>query len=227
MFPRSVSCRAACRLARGVLVFFSYRLFAPCSIEYTAWLRLLACRCRGRCRCSLISSSHHIVVRCRPALPACLRLVFPSSRPISSPVVSPVVSPLFDTVGRGVRRGASGVLLAWFFPAVCADVDSLSMPYHPAMSSRSACLSARLRGRWRFHLVRAGCVVMSCLPRRVVSSLVSFIIPSVGSAYLVSRPVLRHDGRGGGRMRRGAIRFSPPVLFPCACLLRNRFSPSI
>ena len=92
--------------SRYVVPLSRSRSFAI-AVRFVLRCGLLACRCRGRCRCSLISSSHHIVGRCRPTLPACLRLVFPSSRPISSPVVSFPVSPRFDTIGRGDERGAS------------------------------------------------------------------------------------------------------------------------
>lgn len=89
-----------------LILSFPYHL-----IEYAVRLRLLTCRRRGRCRCSLISSSHHLVMRCRPAFPACLRLVSPVPSHliivVVSIVASIVISPLFDTVGRGVRRGAS------------------------------------------------------------------------------------------------------------------------
>lgn len=174
-------------------------------------------------------SSRHLVVRCRPAFPAYLRLVFPSSRFISSAIASPVSSPLFDTVGRGVRRGASASCLLGFCPAVCVDVDSRFIPYLPAMSLRSACSSARMRGDV---LVRD---VLRCpaWSSSRLSSLASFIIPSVGSVRLVSRPVLRHDGRGGGRLRCGCGVLSFLVLSsrrlsrsPCLLAL-GRFSPSI
>lgn len=174
-------------------------------------LRLLACRCRGRCRCSLVSSSRRAVPSCVSCLLAA-RLAFAVS---SHRLSSRLSSPLIDTVGLGVRRGDAGVMLSWFFPAVCVDVDSLSMPYHPAMSPRSACLSARLRGRWRSHLVRAGRVAMPCLPRRIVSSIASAVVSSVGSVLRLPRPVLRHDGRGGGRMLCGCRLSRLPVL---ACL---------
>lgn len=113
-----------------------------CSIEYAAWLRLLAFRCCGWWRCSHL---RHLIMRCRPAFPACLRLV--------SIVALIVVSPLLDTVGRGVRRGASGVLCLLDFilrsVPISADVDSRFVPFpSSAVSSLGLlALSARLRGR--------------------------------------------------------------------------------
>lgn len=159
--------------------------------------------CRIRCRCLLISSFRHLVVLFRPAFPACLRLISPL--PFHLIVVSsyrlsprPSVSPLFDTVGRGVRRGATVSCLLGFYPVVCADVDSWVIPYLPTFPL-SACFVGSAAERWRSHLVRAGCAAMSCLP--VGSPRLSSRSSSRRSGRFissVSRPVLRHDGRGVG-----------------------------
>ena len=136
----------------------------PCHlIEYAVRLRLLACRCRGWGRCLLISSSRHLVisssrlvVRCRPAFPACLRLVSPVPSHLIIVVVSIVASivssPFFDTVGRGVGRGASvSCLLGSVLRSVpmSAGVDSRFVPFpSSAVSSLGLlALSARLRER--------------------------------------------------------------------------------
>ena len=133
--------------------------------------------------------------------PSCLlaaRLAFTVSShrcPISSVIVSPVSFPFFDTVERGVRRGASGVLLAWFFPAVCADVDSWLMPFPLRYLLCLLSLSSRLRG--------GGVLISSCLAccdvllaRHLVSSIASSIIPSVGSVLrLLPRLATRWAGR--------------------------------
>lgn len=171
---------------------------------------MLACRCRGRCRCSLISSSRHLVVRCRPVFSACLRLI---SSVAVSPVVSFPVSPRFDTIGRGDERGASVSCLLGFCPAVCVGVDSRLMVFPLRCPIPwSACLSARLRGRWRSHLVRAGRVAMPCLPRRIVSSLASAVVSSVGSVLRLSP---RLAARWAGRRADAARCYS----FLTACLI--------
>ena len=183
----------------------------------------------GRLSSLVISSSRRAVQSCVSCLLAAHLASAVSShrRLISSLVVSPVSSPFFDTVGRGVRRGASGVLLAWFCPAVCADIDSRFTPFPlrcllGLLACWLGCGAAVLSSH------PCGCVAMSLLTaRRLVSFLVSSIIPSVGSVLCFSRPVFRHDGRGGGRMRRCYSSLFPPVSSPRACLPRVVFSPSI
>lgn len=158
-------------------------------------------------------------IRCRTLslLPACLRLVFPSSRLISSIVVSLVVSPFFDTVGRGVRRGDVGALglLGFSLRSVPMSIGRF-MLYLPAMSPRSACLSSRLRGRWCSHLIMLNVLRCPCLP--VVSFLSSFAVPPVWSSHLVylapSCDTMGGEAGGCGE----AIRFS--FYSPFACLPR-------
>ena len=132
----------------------------PCHlIEYAVRLRLLACRCRGwggAMSSHLVISSSRLVVRCRPAFPACLRLVSPVPSHLIIVVVSIVASivssPFFDTVGRGVGRGASvSCLLGSVLRSVpmSAGVDSRFVPFpSSAVSSLGLlALSARLRER--------------------------------------------------------------------------------
>lgn len=130
----------------------------------------------------------------------------------------------------GREAGSVGALcLLGFCPAVFADVDKPVYSAFSAASPRSVCLSARLRGN--------GVLISSCgmccdvlLAHRTVSSFASFIIPSVGSVSLVSRPVSRHDGRGDGRLRLAIVLrfdFLLPASFPLCLLASERFSPSI
>lgn len=159
-------------------------------------------------------------IRCRTLslLPACLRPALPcrliSCVPSHRSSFRFVISPLFDTVGRGVRRGASGVLLAWFslrsvpmsiagscgVPSVCLLVDSAA--WAMAFSSH--------------HAVRAA---MSCLlASRLVPRLV---LSSRRSGRLISSLAPSCDTMGGEASGcGGAIRLSPPVSFPFACLPR-------
>lgn len=144
-----------------------------------------------------LSSRHLIISSCGSVLRFLLacRLVLPSSRLISSPVVSP----LFDTVGRGVSRGASASLLAWFCLAVCVDVDNRFVPFSSAMSPRAACFVGSAAGRWRSHLVVRGVLRCPLLARRLVSSrLVRRLVGRVGSCVSLA-PSHRHGGRGVGR----------------------------
>lgn len=166
-------------------------------------------------------------MRCRPALPACLRLVFPSSRPISSIVVSIVSSPLFDTVGRGVRRGASVSCLLGSCPAVCADVDRSVHGVSSAVSPLSAFYVVSAAGAMAFssHPSSRPCW-MRCgvlLARRLVSSFASAVVPSVGSAHRLSpRLATRLAGRRADalRLRRAIVPRSDfaACLVPRACL---------
>lgn len=137
-------------------------------------------------------------IRCRTLslLPACLRLVFPSSRLISSIVVSIVSSPLFDTVGRGVRRGASvSCLLGFILRSVPMSIAgscrrSLTFP-------RSACLSARMRGDGvLISSVRDALRCSACQSDRLVPRLVHHPVDRVGS----SPPSPRLSARWAGRM---------------------------
>lgn len=184
---------------------------------------------------SMPSPWSHLVVRCCPACPACLRLVFPSSRPISSLVVSLVVSPLFDTVGRGVRRGASVSCLLGFCPAVCADADSRFMRYLVGLLAYQIGAAGAMAFSSRPSSRPCGMCCDALLAHRLVSRLVRRpvcrVVPSVCSVLCFSRPVLRHDWRGGGRMRCACYPFCVPIsscLFRPLCLLASgRFSPSI
>ena len=102
-------------------------------------------------------------------LPACLPSFRSSSRRTGRIVVSPVRLPALRHGWAGREAGSVGALclLGFALRSVPMSIGRF-MLYLPAMSPRSACLSARLRGRWRSHLirhlVRAGCVAVSCLP---------------------------------------------------------------
>lgn len=135
-------------------------------------------------------------IRCRTLslLPACLRCVLPavpSHRPSSRSS-----SPRSSTWLAGREAGSVGTLLAWFCPAVCSDVDSRLTPFPMRCSIRL--LACQVRCRCSHLVVWMRCDVL--LAHRSVSSLASFIIPSVGSVP-ASRPVLRHDGRGADAVR--------------------------
>lgn len=172
--------------SRYVVPLSRYRSFAI-AVLFVLRCGLLACRCRGRCRCSLISSSHHIVVRCRPAFPACLRLVFPSSRPISSPVVSPVASPFFDTVGLGVRRGASvSYLLGFVLRSASVSIAGswcflCGAPSLGLLACRLGCVEMAFSSR---PCVMCGGVLAYRLPSRLVPRLGRRLVGRVGSASL-------------------------------------------
>lgn len=167
-------------------------------------------------------------IRCHTValLPTCLRLVFPSSRLISSIVVSLVVSPFFDTVGRGVRRGASASCLLGFFPAVCSDVDR-SVHAVSSCDVPSVCLPVvSAAGAMAFSSRPCGACYDVLLTRHLVLSLASFIIPSVRSVLRLSpRLATRWAGRRTDAvLLRCAIvsrsDFLPPCLVPRACLPR-------
>lgn len=126
----------------------------------------------------------------------------------------------------GREAGSVGALLAWFCPAVCVDADNRFTPYLPAMSPRSACLSSRLRGRWR---PRPVCAVPSCvsclLAARLAPRLVHRPAGRVGSVFLSPRLATRWAGRRADalRLRRANVpRFDfDACLAPCACLPRG------
>ena len=135
-------------------------------------------------------------MRCRPAFPACLRLV--SSVPshlIGHHLARP--SPRSSTRLAGREAGSVCALLAWFCPAVCADVDK---PVHAVSSTvppRSACLFGSAAGERCSHLVVWDVLrCPACPSARLVSRLVRRLVGRAGSC--VSRPVLRHGGRGVG-----------------------------
>ena len=101
----------------------------PCHlIEYAVRLRLLACRCRGWG--GDVFSSRHLVISSRRAVPPCVSCLLAAR--LACAVSSHYRRRLdrrFDRLlpvlrhgwaGRGT--GSVGVLLAWFCPAVCADV---------------------------------------------------------------------------------------------------------
>lgn len=178
-------------------------------------------------------SSHLVISSCR-AVPSCvsclLRCVLalpPHLMPISSVIVSPVVSPLFDTVGLGVRRGAfascllgsvlraSLISIAGSCRFLC-DVPSVCLPVGSAAGAMA--FSSRPCGMC--------CDVM--LTHRLASSRLSSRLSSHRSGrFCVSRPVLRHDGRGVGRLRRAIrspFRFLAACLVPLCLLTSGRFS---
>ena len=100
---------------------------------------------------------------------------------------------------------------------ISADVDSRFIPFpSSAVSSLGLfVLSARLRGRWCSHLIILDVLrCPACLP--VVSSLVSSIIPSVGSVLRLSpRLATRWAGRLTDAVRLFVSRSILPLL---ACL---------
>ena len=137
----------------------------------------------------------HLVVRCCPACPACLRLVFPSSRPISSLVVSLVVSPLFDTVGRGVRRGASVSCLLGFCPAVCVDADSRFMRYLVGLLAYQIGAAGAMAFSSRPSSRPCGMCCDALLAHRLVSRLARRPVGLFGSVFLSPRLATRLAGR--------------------------------
>ena len=155
---------------------------------------------------------------CRPACHACLRFVAFPSHLIGHRLARRLPVPRHGW--RGVRRGASVLcLLGSALRSVPMSISRFMPFLLRCPLGLLACL-ARLRG--------SGVLISSCgmccdvlLAHRPVSSLASFIIPSVGSVSLVSRPVSRHDGRGDGRLRLAIVLrfdFLLPASFPCACL---------
>lgn len=128
--------------------------------------------------------------------PPCLFRCVSPYRFISSVIISLLVSPFFDTVGQGVRRGASvSCLLGFVLLSVPMSIAgscrrSLAFPRSACLSSRLGCVGTAFSSR------HAGCVAMSSA--RLVSRLVYHPVGRVG--FCVSLPVLRHEGRGGGRM---------------------------
>ena len=184
----------------------------PSSNRIAAWLRLLAYRRRG-----LISSG---VPSCDVPL-ACVasRLC----RLISSVIASPVSSPFLDTVGLGVRRGASASCLLGFAPAVCADVDSRFVPYP------LRCPLGLLAYWFGYGGDGDGVLILSCgvccgvlLARHLGSSLVSSR-RSGQVMFLSPRLSTRWTGRGANAVCLLSVLrsiLSSPVSFPCACLPR-------
>ena len=161
-------------------------------IAYSMWLRLLAYRCRFRRR-GLISSCCSVL----RFLLACgsSRLC----RLISSVIVSPVRLPAPRHGWRGVGRGVSAF-------SSCLISVMRSVPISIAGLCRflygvsSVCLpvgSAAGGGKRCSHLfVRDVLRCPACPSARLVSRLVLRLVGRAGSC--VSRPVLRHGGRGVG-----------------------------
>lgn len=175
-------------------------------------------------------------MRCRPAFPACLRFVFPSSRFISSPVVSPVRLPVLRHGWAGREAGSVDVLLAWFFPAVCADVDR---SVHAVGSLRSLGLLACRLGCGDGGGVLISSCGMCCdvlayrLSARLVSRLVHHPVGRVGSSagsvlVYLAPSCDTMGGEEGGCVAVAACYLSflvlislPPISFPRACLPRG------
>lgn len=116
----------------------------------------------------IFSSFHHFAGRCRHAFPCLLaaRLAFPP--PISSHLIARRLARLLPVLRHGwAGREAGSVgalcLLGFALRSVPMSIGRF-MLYLPAMSPRSACLSARLRGRWRSHLIMRGVLRCPCLP---------------------------------------------------------------
>lgn len=155
--------------------------------------------------------------------PACLIPVSPC-RLISSVIASLAVSPFFDTVGRGVRRGAS-VLSAYLVFALRFLPMSISRSIPLSLRRLLGLFACRLGcGGTVFSSRRAGCVAMSCLS--IGPSRLSPRLSSRRSVRLVSSLAPFLDTMGGAsavavRLRRAFVPhpdFLPPVSSPCACL---------
>ena len=169
IFPLFVSPGGAgCRLAPS----------SPYSIAYLMWLRLLACR--RRCRLRGFISSCGAVLR---VLLACGSSRLPSHL-IARRLARRLPAPRHGWAGREAGSVGALCLLGFALRSVPMSIGQF-MLYLPAMSPQSACLSARLRGGRRSHLirhlVRAGCVAVSCLP--------------VGSSRSSPCPSSRRSGR--------------------------------
>lgn len=154
--------------------------------------------------------SHLVISSYRRAVPSCVSCLLRCVSPLSSHLTGHRLARLLPVLrhgwaGReaGRRRCPACLVFALRSVPMSADVDSWLIPFpSSAVSSLGLlALSARLRWRW-CSLVRAGCVAMFCLPLICSSRLSSrCIVSSVGSVLRLSRPVLRHDRRGGGRIR--------------------------
>ena len=167
-FPLFVSPGGAgCRLAPSF----------PYSIAYLMWLRLLACRRR----CRLRVSSRRAVLSCVSCLLAARLVCAVSShhrRHLDRRFDRRLHVLRHGWAGR--EAGSVGVLLAWFCPAVCADIDSRFTPF--PLRCPLGLLACWLGcGAMASHLVRAGCVAMLCLP--------------IGSSRLSPRSSSRRSGR--------------------------------
>lgn len=122
-------------------------------------------------------------------LPACLPSFRSSSRRTGRIVVSPVRLPALRHGWAGREAGSVGVLLAWFYPAICCtDVDR-SVHAVSSCDAPSVCLPVVSAA--------GGAIAFSSCPCGACCDVLAYR----PSARLVSRPVLRHDGLGGGRMR--------------------------
>lgn len=122
---------------------------------------------------AMLSSRHLLISSSRRAVPSCVscllasRLALPSHlmRLISSAIISPVRLPALRHGWRGVRRGASVLFLLGSALRFVPMSISRFMPF--PLRCPLGLLACRIGcwcGRWRSHLVRAGCAAMSCLP---------------------------------------------------------------
>lgn len=150
--------------------------------------------------------SHLVISSYRRAVPSCVSCLLAARLSIiSSHLLARRLAcrlPVLRHGWAGREAGSVGVLLAWFCPAVCVGVDSWLMVFPLRCPIPwSACLSARLRGD--------GVLISSvrdvwrcpCLSPAVSSRPSPRPSSRRSGRFCVSRPVLRHDGRGGGRLR--------------------------
>ena len=164
----------------------------PHPIDYRRARFLLALRLAGRSgsssRPAISLSSNRICgaasVACLPSPGAMSMLSHLISRLISSIITSIVSSPLFDTIGRGVWRGAAA------FSACLASSCGLCR-----------CLPVSIAGSFRFHPLR--CYLSVCLPVGSAAGTIAFSSHPCGmccdallARWLVSR---RLPSRRSGR----------------------------
>lgn len=158
-------------------------------IAYSMWLRLLAYRCRFRRR-GLISSCCSVLRFLLACVPSRLAVSSHASHLIGYRLARP--SPRFSTRLGGACGGERPVFSACLTSScgLCRYLPmsiASSFRFHPLRCHLSACL-----------LCRIGCVgdsvlISSCgmycdvlLAHRLVSSLVSFVVSSVGSVSVSS-----------------------------------------
>lgn len=234
-FPHLINCRRACRLpalrlvGRGVsssrsVVSLSNRIF---DVASTACLPSPGMIAVG----ILISSS-------RRAVPSCVSCLLAARLALPSHLIGHHLAPRLPVLRHGWagrEAGSVGVLLAWFRPAVCADVDR-SVHAVSSCDVPSVCLpvvsAAGVAIAFSSCPCGACCDVLAYRPSaRLVPRLVHRPVGRVGSSRLSPRLSTRWAGRrtDAVRLRRAIVHrsiFSPPVSSPCL-LASGRSSPSI
>lgn len=173
---------------------------------------------------SILSSSHHLVMLCRPAFPACCasRLSI-----ISFHLIACRLARLLPALRHGwAVRGAGSVMSCLLGSVLWAALISIAGSFRILCGVLLGLLACRLGywcGRWRSHLVRAGCVAMPCLPLIVSSRLVRRPVCRVGFSFLSPRLATRMGGEVAIAAVLFVLRFDflPPASSPCACLPRG------